>query len=107
MKKLISIFTLFLFVIISFYSQNVSAQSSRLDIEEIVVTGTKAGEREGNKVPAVSDGTSHGWTHQRGTRELQVTDCLSHFMVAPCLHLCHSRDKLGAYLTSLQKLHTT
>ena len=41
MKKLISIFTLFLFVIISFYSQNVSAQSSRLDIEEIVVTGTK------------------------------------------------------------------
>ena len=41
MKKLVSIFTLFLFVIVSFYSQNVSAQSSRLDIEEIVVTGTK------------------------------------------------------------------
>ena len=41
MKKLASIFTLFLFVIVSFYSQNISAQSSRLDIEEIVVTGTK------------------------------------------------------------------
>mgnify|MGYP001375301270 CR=1 FL=1 len=41
MKKLFSFFLVFAFAIISFYSQNVSAQSSRLDIEEIVVTGTK------------------------------------------------------------------
>ena len=41
MKKLISLPAVFAFALITFYSQNLSAQSSRLDIEEIVVTGTK------------------------------------------------------------------
>ena len=41
MKKIVSFLSMFIFVIISFYSIGVYAQSSRLDIEEIVVTGTK------------------------------------------------------------------
>ena len=41
MRKFISLFSMLTFVLVGTYSQNVLAQSSRLDIEEIVVTGTK------------------------------------------------------------------